>query len=104
MNSKDVFWFAVVCDTIFIFNILQGKDFCDGARVKPHFAIILYKRLEVGGYASAVALHGDGWFWSPHFGDKCLVAKYVAGWLIVKEEQASKILGGGVDCTISHTD
>ena len=60
MNSKDVFCFAVVCDAIFIFNVLQGQDVCDGARVEPHIAIVLHKRLELCGYASAVAFHGDG--------------------------------------------
>ena len=60
MNSEDVFCFAVVCDAILIFDVLQGQDVCDGARVKPHFAIVLDKRFEVCGYASAVALHGDG--------------------------------------------
>ena len=59
MNSKDIFCFAVVGDAIFVFNVLQGQDVCDGARVKPHFTIVFYKRLEVGGDASAVALQGD---------------------------------------------
>ena len=99
MNSEDVFWFAVVGDAIFVFNILQGKDVCDGERVKSHFTIVFYKRLCVGGDASAVALYGDWWFWFPHFGDKSLVTKYVAGWLIVQEEQTTKIIGGGGDCT-----
>ena len=59
VNSEDVFRFAVICDAIFILDVLEGQDVCDGARVKPHFAIVLDKCLQVRGYASAVALHGD---------------------------------------------
>ena len=54
--------------------------------VSPHFTIVFYKCLGVGGDTTAVALYGDGGFGFPHFGDKGFIAKYVEGGLIVQEE------------------
>ena len=85
--------------TRYFFNILQRKDIFYGARIKPHFTIVFYKFLGVGGDTTTVAFYGEGGFRFPHFGDKGFIAKYVAGGLIVQEEQTSKILGGGGDCT-----
>ena len=59
MNSEDIIRVAVIGDAIFVFNILKRKDVCDGARIKPHFTIVFYKCLGVGGDTTAVALYGD---------------------------------------------
>ena len=99
MNSEDINRVAVIGDAIFVFYILERKDVCYGERIKPHITIVFYKCLGVGGDTTAVALCGDGGFRFPHFGDKGFIAKYVAGGLIVEEEQMSKILGGGSNCT-----
>ena len=85
MNSKDIIGVAVIGDAIFVSNILDRKDVCYGARIKPHFTIVFYKWLCVGGDTTAVALYGDGGFRFPHFGDKGFIAEYVACGLIVQE-------------------
>ena len=59
VNSEDVFSFAVICDAIFVLDVLQGQDVSDGSRVEPHFAVFLDEGFQVGGNASTVALHCD---------------------------------------------